>query len=1358
MKYTSIIYFSLLYFALFSIKSFSQINPSPNIGSTSNFLLFSGAGDITNAGTTSVYSGSVGTNFGILSGFSLLITPPSNLYTASPETAQCLTDLNLLYNDLSNRVGTARVGTYTTETITSGVYTTAGAVSIGGTLTLNGEGNPNAKFIITTGGAFTMGAGSKIILTNGAMAKNVYWVIAGACAIAANSEARGTFICYAGAISLGANCILQGNALTIAGAITTLDGMVLSQAPQNAMTLTASQSISLGSLPADLILVGNVSPVVKWQSATNSNFSTFTDIANYSNVLLSSCIGPLTTKTYFRAVIIENGENQYSNVISISIIVPTVSPSLGAAGPFVLFTTAGAITEGGTSTTSLGAIGTAFGAITGFPVSLNPLLHVQDALTLSCKDYLQQLFNTIKAYPTTNATHPVAFGGGEILIPGVYEIGAASTMSGILTLDGQNTTDSVFIIKIVGALALAADTQIVLVNGTNASNVFFVVDGAVGIGANCTFTGTVICQAGAIAIGNACIINGRIFTIAGAITVANATFSLTVSNTLTSNDTLTATNNQVVNFGTQPSNLSVSGATGLIARWEKSSSATFINSTSILNTTTTLTGIEIGPLTATTYFRAVQLNGSITTYSSIVTITVSPLTIAGTLSSSQSYCTPTIPNALTLNGTNGNVTKWQKSADSSFTNPINISFTNSTPTLTSQQIGLISTTTYFRAEVQNCSCGVVYSNIISVLINELSLLGSVSSDQEFCSPTQPTTLVLSGNSAAVLKWQSSLTSDFAVATDIANTTSILEGNSIGIVSETTYFRAVTQNCNLTLLYSLPSLIAIAPSTTWNGNSWSNGLPSFSKSAVFAGNFTAITSIESCSLTVNAGAVVVINSGSNVTLGGALMINSLGSFTLNNNTNLLQPEGVANTGIIKVKRNSSPLYRLDSTLWSSPVSGQNLKSFSPATLSNRFYFYDSTASVNGAYATVFNNSLYPGPIESSYTFELSKGYLIRAPNTFASYIPAVLPATTSAVNGVSFQGLFTGSPNNGTINSPLNTSLNGFNLIGNPYPSSISIASFFNANSETIDGTLWFWRKINDLGTGIGYATVTNAGITSIQPGIAELFFNGTLSTGQGFFVKVKNNVSPANVVFTNAMRSSDTSNLFFKNQNTLLSEKHRIWLNLSNSNEVLSQNLIGYLTGATNDVDFGIEGKSFGNNDIELSSIIDSDLFNIQGRSLPFDPSDSVALNFKTTIAGNYSISIDHVDGLFENNQDIFLNDVLLGTMQNLKLAPYTFSSQIGNFDSRFQMIYQNQLGTNTPISITNKVLVFKQNGFLKISSSNIEMSEIEIHDMSGRLLEFKKAINDKEITLFDLAISNQFLMVKIKTVDSEIVIKKFIY
>ena len=140
-------------------------------------------------------------------------------------------------------------------------------------------------------------------------------------------------------------------------------------------------------------------------------------------------------------------------------------------------------------------------------------------------------------------------------------------------------------------------------------------------------------------------------------------------------------------------------------------------------------------------------------------------------------------------------------------------------------------------------------------------------------------------------------------------------------------------------------------------------------------------------------------------------------------------------------------------------------------------------------------------------------------------------------------------------------------------------------------------------------------------------------------------------------------------------ERHRIWLNLTNAGGAFKQLLVGYVTGATNGFDKLYDGTTIDSNPyIDFYSINSGRNLTIQGRGLPFVITDEVPLGYKANIAGAFTISIDHVDGLF-GTQDIFLKDLTTGGIHNLKNGAYSFTTEIGRFNDRFLLLYVD----NTP-------------------------------------------------------------------------------
>jgi hypothetical protein len=180
-----------------------------NVGILSSFEAYTGAGAISNAGTV---TGDVGSDNGIITGFD----PPAYtgiVYNADSVTAQGKMDLFRLYIHL-NDIFVTFPGTHAPafgggETIIPGIYSIASAGSIGGTITLDGGGDPDAFFIIKYQGAMTVGANAEVILSNGTQSCNVFWIAEGAISVGADAVIKGTLFGKTGAVGLGADCDLE---------------------------------------------------------------------------------------------------------------------------------------------------------------------------------------------------------------------------------------------------------------------------------------------------------------------------------------------------------------------------------------------------------------------------------------------------------------------------------------------------------------------------------------------------------------------------------------------------------------------------------------------------------------------------------------------------------------------------------------------------------------------------------------------------------------------------------------------------------------------------------------------------------------------------------------------------------------------------------------------------------------------------------------------------------------------------------------------------------------------------------------------------------------------------------------------
>lgn len=116
----------------------------------------------------------------------------------------------------------------------------------------------------------------------------------------------------------------------------------------------------------------------------------------------------------------------------------------------------------------------------------------------------------------TTTPHNLMFTNNEIVTHGIYQITGVGSMDGILNLDAGGNPDALFVFKITGAFNTGA-VRVYLNHGASASNVFWISDAAVGLGANTVMKGTMISRGAVIAIGADCDVDGRMFTTLGAI-------------------------------------------------------------------------------------------------------------------------------------------------------------------------------------------------------------------------------------------------------------------------------------------------------------------------------------------------------------------------------------------------------------------------------------------------------------------------------------------------------------------------------------------------------------------------------------------------------------------------------------------------------------------------------------------------------------------------------------------------------------------------------------------------------------------------------------------------------------------------
>ncbi|MDW8853113.1 PKD-like domain-containing protein, partial [Flavobacterium sp. MMLR14_040] len=397
------------------------------------------------------------------------------------------------------------------------------------------------------------------------------------------------------------------------------------------------------------------------------------------------------------------------------------------------------------------------------------------------------------------------------------------------------------------------------------------------------------------------------------------------------------------------------------------------------------------------------------------------------------------------------------------------------------------------------------------------------------------------------------------------------------------YRFTVSNGTCTSAVSSDVVITNQSSTTWSGTGWSNSIPDASKAAIIAGAFTIASDLTACSLTINPGIAITVPSNYTLTVVNALTVSPTASLTFENHSSLVQVnDNAVNSGNIKYKRIAPKIRRGDFVYWSTPVTPQKLVDVSPLTLGDKYFGY------SGDNWVITNKNT---------VMKVGKGYIIRGPQTYSLTVKTDYPAE------------FNGVPNNGVILGETLTAGKPY-LIGNPYPSALSAKKFLDQNTALLEGTLYFWTHNTPVTltgaytyTTDDYASYNLTGSTVVKeraisggtPGNNNEEPSGFIGAGQSFFATAK---AGGTVTFNNDMRLGAADNTqFFKSASKETAQAHHVWLNMTNTQGVFKQMLVGYVQGATNEYEDRYDGVSFNANPyVDFYSVDNGNNYVIQGR------------------------------------------------------------------------------------------------------------------------------------------------------------------
>lgn len=508
------------------------------------------------------------------------------------------------------------------------------------------------------------------------------------------------------------------------------------------------------------------------------------------------------------------------------------------------------------------------------------------------------------------------------------------------------------------------------------------------------------------------------------------------------------------------------------------------------------------------------------------------------------------------------------------------------------------------------------------------------------------------------------------------------------------------------------------STDWNvASNWStNAVPTSSDDIIIPSapsNQPVVTSnpgtpAACANLTVESGATLTIDAGKALTVGGD---------TDNDGTILIKADA---TGIGSFIDNGTI------TGSGSFQMQQYLTGSGGATPNGVFYYVSSPipnataadyniASGNKLWVDDEPNQTYPQLTFGAIPLEVGQGYIARMGSTGAI-----------TFDGSSYN---TGNITEGSLTRTGTTDLNrGYNLVGNPYPSTVNWDDLGRTNLET---TMWY--RTNNGGT-MTFDTYNSTGMVGTNNNGGGTV-DGTIPPTQAFWVRVDADGNTGSVAFENADRTHGTLSSIYK------AEAEEGTVRLSLSDGTASDEQVIYFDASANDAIDDHDSRKFWTSGIpQLYSNLQEDTLTINGLNSP-QTTQTVPLGMKLPLSGNYSLDATSITF---TETPAFLEDTYLNVFQDLNAEPnYSFTSDAGNIGDRFILHFNNAaVGIEEADASSH---VFAANGQLNVNlSPNTQTANLEIFDMAGRSI-LTRPINTSN-TVVDLNAPTGIYLVRIET------------
>jgi len=384
--------------------------------------------------------------------------------------------------------------------------------------------------------------------------------------------------------------------------------------------------------------------------------------------------------------------------------------------------------------------------------------------------------------------------------------------------------------------------------------------------------------------------------------------------------------------------------------------------------------------------------------------------------------------------------------------------------------------------------------------------------------------------------------------------------------------------------------------------------------------------------------------------------------------------------------------------SSPITNANVDLFLP----QNFYFYDETV------ADSWNMQNFTGGLmgwthpTTGSSMNVMQGYICYQNEGVVDF--------TGVLNTGYLSYNLSYTDNTGIHG---NAVFDGWNLVGNPYPSTLNWYDNDNITKTNIDGAIYFYK---DDGTGAynNYSYFLPESYTNPYPSIVINRVSGCIPVEQSFFVKA--NATGASISVTDNARIHNQTE-FYK---TLTETPPTIRLQIDNNNKN-DEIVLRFIPEATENYDGQFDaikliGYSTG---VPYLYVIGDDGINLAISSFNIiDENTIVNLGVKLDQSNQYSIKVNEL--VISDSITPYLRDNYRNVNVDLRKNPeYSFYSETGIYPDRFEIwfdIKENIVNLQTVFEVPDvEIYSNKMNLFVNFKQEPYKSAQIRIFDMTGK-------------------------------------------